>query len=80
MDEKMTWEAMKKAFPNEWLLITDFELDQSGHIIAGIVNRHSKNKEDVYRLPALAKSTAFRFTGKSSFSGLRSHATTQNSI
>ncbi len=80
MNEKMTWEAMKKAFPNEWLLITDFELDQSGHIVAGIVNRHSKNKEDVYRLPTLGKSTAFRFTGKSSFSGLRSHTTTQNSV
>jgi hypothetical protein len=78
--KKITWNAMKEAFPNEWLLITDFELDQSGHVIAGVVNRHSKNKNDVYRLPALDKATAFRFTGESSFGGLRSHAAAHNSI
>lgn len=44
MDEKMMWEAVKRAFPDEWLLVIDFELDQSGHIIAGVVNRHSKKQ------------------------------------
>ncbi len=72
--EKITWHDMKEQFPDEWLLITDYNLDESGHIIAGIVNRHSKEKDDVYRLPALNKSTAFRFTGESAFGGLRSHA------
>ncbi len=71
---------MKKKFPDEWLLITDFDLDKSGHIIAGIVNRHSKEKEDVYRLTALGKSTAFRFTGESNFGGLRSHAGKDNIV
>ena len=74
MGKKMTWEDMKKQFPNEWLLITDFELDESGHLVAGIVDRHSKDKEVVYRLPALDRSTAFRYTGESTFAGLRSHA------
>ena len=72
--EKITWNDMKKQFPDEWLLITDYNLDESGHIIEGIVNRHSKEKNDVYRLPALNKSTAFRYTGESTFGGLRSHA------
>ncbi len=80
MGKKITWDTMKKTFPNEWLLITDFDLDQSGHIIAGIVKRHSQNKDDIYRLPALNKSTAFRFTGESSFGGLRSHAKSYNRI
>ncbi len=31
---------IKKSLPDEWLLITDFDLDKYGHIIAGIVNRH----------------------------------------
>jgi len=74
MRKRMTWEDMKKKYPDEWLLIVDFESDNSGHIIAGIVERHSKEKDDVYRLPALNRSTAFRYTGESDFAGLRSHA------
>jgi hypothetical protein len=74
MRKRMTWEDMKKEYPDEWLLIVDFESDNSGHIIAGIVERHSKEKDDVYRLPALNRSTAFRYTGESDFAGLRSHA------
>ena len=54
-----------------WLYII---LDNSGRILTGKVERHSKEKNDVYKLPALNKSSAFRYTGKSTFSGLRSHA------
>ncbi|MGZ8219336.1 hypothetical protein [Methylomagnum sp.] len=71
---KLTWQEMKTQYPEEWLLITDFDLDASGHILAGIVDRHSKQKDTVYRLPKLNKPTAFRYTGESNFSGLRSHA------
>lgn len=71
---------MKKKFPNEWLLITDFEVDQFGRIVTGVVARHSKEKADAYCLPALNKSTAFRFTGKSTFGGLRSRAEKYNTI
>jgi hypothetical protein len=74
MKDKITWDEMKKYYPDEWLLITDFDLDRSGHILDGIVNRHSKDKDDVYRLPALKRPTAFRYTGESTFSGLRSHS------
>lgn len=41
VSEKMTWEEMKKAFPDEWLLITAFELDKYGKVITGVVERHS---------------------------------------
>jgi hypothetical protein len=68
MGNKMTWEDMKKKYPDEWLLIVDFEVDHSGHIVSGIVERHSKEKDDVYRLPALGRSSAFRYTGESDFS------------
>lgn len=65
---------MIKEYPDQWLLITNFDLDKYGHIVAGIVDRHSKEKDEVYRLPALNKPTAFRYTGESTFAGLRSHA------
>ena len=74
MAKKITWDEMKKVYPDEWLLITDFDLDKGGHVLAGVVNRHSKEKDNVYRLPALNEPTAFRYTGESRFSGLRSHA------
>jgi len=80
MGNKMTWEDMKKKYPDEWLLIVDFEVDHSGHIVSGIVERHSKEKDDVYRLPALNKSSAFRYTGESDFAGLRSHAEKRNIV
>lgn len=74
MGQKMTWEEMKKAFPDEWLLITDFELDAFGNITSGIVERHSANKDEIYKLPRLKKDVAFEYTGESTFRGFRSHA------
>jgi len=74
MAKKITWEEMKKKYPDEWLLIVDFELDNSGHLKLGIVERHSKSKAEVFGSPSINRSLAFRFTGESTFSGLRSHA------
>jgi hypothetical protein len=74
MKNKLSWQEMIKHYPDEWLLIVDFDLDNSGRITNGQVERHSKDKNDVYRLPALKRPSAFRYTGKSTFSGLRSHA------
>lgn len=74
MAQRMTWEEMKKTFPDEWLLITDYETDQHGHVIAGVVERHSAEKDEVYRLPTIKKSSAFKYTGESTFRGWRSHA------
>lgn len=73
--QKMTWEEMKKRYPNEWLLVIDYECDKSGHLVAGVVLRHSKSKDEVYALPGPKQGVAFRYTGKSTFAGLRSHAT-----
>ena len=75
MSQKMTWEEMKRAYPDEWLLITDYEMDRYGSISVGIVERHSKEKSEVYRLPAIDKDCAFEYTGESTFpGGLRVHA------
>ena len=78
MERNISWAEMKSMYPDEWLLITDFKTDDSGHLLNGVVERHSKKKDEVYRLPSLEKPTAFRFSGESTFSGLRSHATIHN--
>lgn len=74
MDQKMTWEEMKKAYPDEWLRVTDYEIDARGRLVTGQVLYHSQSKHEVYSKPLSGKSEAFWFTGKSTFSGLRSHA------
>lgn len=75
MGQKMTWDEMKRSFPDEWLLIIDYETDVSGHILSGVVERHSREKGDVYRLPAVDKDCAFKYTGESTFpGGWRAHA------
>ena len=74
MAEKITWEEMKNSYPDEWLLIVDFDLDETGHLTKGVVERHSRSKQKIYKTPLRNKSAAFRYTGESAFSGLRSHA------
>lgn len=75
MVRKMTWEEMKREFPNEWVLIIDYDTDESGHILKGVVARHSPAKDVVFRLPALDKESAFKYTGESTFpGGWRPHA------
>lgn len=75
MGQKMTWEEMKKAYPDEWLLITDYDLDRYGGVATGIVERHSREKSAVYCLPAVDKDCAFEYTGESTFpGGWRAHA------
>lgn len=75
MEKRMTWEEMGKTFPGEWLLIVDVERNESGQMVSGIVARHSKEKEEVFRLPALNKSCTFKYTGECQFpGGWRAHA------
>lgn len=74
MGQRMTWGEMKRMFPDEWLLITDYESDRYGNVSAGVVERHSRDKDEVYRLPALDKDCAFEYTGESTFRGFRDHA------
>jgi len=58
MEIKICWEEMKRRYPNEWLLITDYDTDESGHIHAGIVAQHSVEKKARYiYLPIQVTST-----------------------
>lgn len=80
MGQRMTWKEMKEEFPNEWLLITEFELDPFGQVLRGTVERHSKKRDHINYPPLLDKDTAFRYTGESTFSGLRSYATHHHAV
>jgi hypothetical protein len=72
--ERLSWQEMKSRYPDQWLLIVDYQTDESGHLLAGVVERHSTDMYEVAKPPALGRPTAFRYTGESTFRGLRSHA------
>ncbi len=74
MEGKMTWIEMKEKFPDEWLVITDFEFDKYGEVITGVVAQHSKKMSGISKNPIIDRDTAIYYTGESTFSGLRSHA------
>ena len=71
----MTWAEMKEKYPDEWLVIIDFDLDNFGKVDAGVVKYHSKKKDIAVNLAIIDQDTAFRYTGEPTFAGLRSHAT-----
>ena len=75
LQTKLSWNKMKNKFPDEWLLIVDYEVDENGHILSGVVARHSAEKDEVFALPALDQSSVFKYTGESTFpGGWRAHA------
>lgn len=74
MEKRMTWEEMQKAFPDEWILVVDYEFTRGGQIKDGVLVMHSKNKEDIFSYPIHAEKVGLWYTGESQFMGLRSHA------
>ncbi|MFH0799502.1 MAG: hypothetical protein V2A66_04895 [Pseudomonadota bacterium] len=67
MGQKMTWEEMKKAFPDEWIAVVNYTSNEAGDVDGDVVY-HSNNKDDFYRdLEKLVKKygdVAMEYTGE----------------
>ena len=63
--EKMTVEEMSKKYPNEWLFIIEPNTRKNTtHLVSGIVQVHSKSRDDVYEASRKFKcDAAIRWTG-----------------
>ena len=63
--ERMTVEEMSKKYPNEWLFIIDPKTNENTtHLVSGIVQVHSKSRDDVYEASRKFKGdAAIRWTG-----------------
>jgi len=60
----LTKEQMKTKYPNQWLLVTDYELDTATSLRKGRVIVHSKGREDIHRaLRGHAGNLCIHFTG-----------------
>ena len=62
----MTIAAIKKEYPNEWVLIEYEQIDNEFHVKTGCVIAHSQIKEEIYKLimKMKDKNIAIEYTGK----------------
>lgn len=44
MAERMTLEQIQRAYPNEWVVVTEFEADDSVIVRAGVVVLHTRSR------------------------------------
>jgi len=42
--ERLTWEEMKQRYPDQWLVVVDFERAERGGIRSGVVAHHSADR------------------------------------
>ncbi len=55
---------MKARYPDQWLLVTDYELDKATSLRKGRVVAHSKRREDIHRaLKIRTGDLCIHFTG-----------------
>jgi len=58
-------ETIRKRYANEWVLLTDYEIDEYNEPLLGVVVAHSKDREEIYDKQMEIKKDLFMFyTGK----------------
>lgn len=50
MTEKLTWEEIKKRYPDEYVVLIDPEVDETDTVLAGTVVDHGKDKHEMYQV------------------------------
>ena len=64
-NEVLTWTQIKERFPDEWVLVVDYERDPTTVVAAGRVIEHSSDKRVIHqRLRDLQQDVAIAFTGR----------------
>jgi len=65
MLRKMDIETIKKRFSNEYVLLSDYEVDDFQHPLRGRVVLHSKDRDDIYNsLEKFAGGLCIMYTGE----------------
>lgn len=63
--KRMTFDEIKKTYPNEWVLIAEPDTDRSLRLVSGVVLAHSPHRDEVYKaLKGRRGQHAVRFTGE----------------
>jgi hypothetical protein len=63
--QRMTYEEIKKTYPDEWVLIDDIEVDKFLEIVSGVVVAHSRSRDEIGRVMLENPGNyGIRYTGK----------------
>lgn len=68
LSNKITWDEIKKIYPDEWVSLHNCEKDPTGLLVKAEVFAHSKNRKDVFEL----STKAGMFTNLIDFTGIPS--------
>jgi len=49
MSDKLSWQEIRKQFPDQWVILVDVDVDQSTNVTAGRVLAHSASKPEMHR-------------------------------
>lgn len=73
MTEKLSWEDIKNQFPDEWVMLADYEWEEGIDPSEGKVIAHSKSRKEFGELMKKIKieDAAIVYTGAISSQGLR---------
>ncbi|MBI4860598.1 MAG: hypothetical protein HY815_10095 [Candidatus Riflebacteria bacterium] len=52
MAEKLTWDEIKKRYPDEYVVLVDTAVDDSTTVVEGTVMAHGKNKHEMRQVLA----------------------------
>ncbi|MFQ5632599.1 MAG: hypothetical protein ACE5I1_27845 [bacterium] len=71
--KRMTYEGIKRTYPDEWVLIDDLEVDDTLEVVSGIVLVHSPRRTEVddFMLKNRGGDKAIRYTGTGENIGCR---------
>ena len=68
MADKLTWDEIRRQYPDQWVILIDLDADDVSHEVhAGVVFAHSKNERELLASTKAAlagKSSAVLFTGE----------------
>jgi len=63
--KKESIETIKQTYKNEWVLLTDYEIDEYNEPLLGAVVAHSKEREEIYdKQMEIKKDLLIFYTGK----------------
>lgn len=65
MPDKLTWDEIKKRFPDEWVVLVDYSFNDNEDLTDGVVYAHGPERAQVYASASQGpKRTAVRYTGE----------------
>ena len=68
MEKHLSWEQIRKKYPNEWVALIDLDMDElTLEVFGGVVFDHCKDRKTIYKRikkPLAGKDRSVMYTGE----------------